>query len=162
MFVGLMRWVWHLMCKFAFLQSPYQWSYIIHSDEVEFRWTGNKLFLPGDANLQVGEVYNRYMAGDMAHYYSGSGSKSRRASGSQPLYSMSLELYVDKLKVPIIVVYTHSFFYLIFMQFIFPQNLSKATLSTSIRKRSAITTESENVPLQKRHANMAVGGKDST
>ena len=133
----------------------------MHSDEVEFCWTGNKLFLPGDANLQVGEVYNRYMTGDMAHYYSGSGSKTRRASGSQPLYSMALELYVDKLKVPVIVVYTRNFL-LNLTQFIRRQNLSKVTLSTSIRKRSATTTESENVPLQKRHANITVGGKNST
>ena len=40
------------------------------SDEVEFRWTGNKLFLPGDANKPVGEVYNTYVTGDMARYYS--------------------------------------------------------------------------------------------
>ena len=55
--------------------------------------------MPNPTNLQVGEVYNRYMTGDMVHYYSSSGSKTRRASGSQPLYSMALELYVDKLKV---------------------------------------------------------------
>jgi hypothetical protein len=69
------------------------------SDEVEFRWTGNKLFLPGDANLQVGEVYNRYMTGEMAHYYSGPSSRTKKAAGSQPPFSMAVELYVDKLKV---------------------------------------------------------------
>ena len=69
------------------------------SDEVEFRSTGNKLFLPGDANLQVGEVYNRYMTGEMAHYYSGSSSRTKKAAGSQPPFSMAVELYVDKLKV---------------------------------------------------------------
>ena len=60
---------------------------------------GSKLFLPGDVNLQVSEVYNRYMTGDMAHYYSGSSLRTKKAAGSQLPFLMAVELYVDKLKV---------------------------------------------------------------
>ena len=42
---------------------------IVNSDEVEFHWAGNKLFLPGDANWAVGDIYNTYLTGEMAHYY---------------------------------------------------------------------------------------------
>lgn len=72
---------------------------MIQSDEVEFRWTGNKLFLPGDANRTVGEVYNTYLTGDMAHFYSAVGSTTKKASGSKPQFSMAVELYIDKPKV---------------------------------------------------------------
>ena len=75
---------------------------IIYSDEVEFRWTGNKLFLPGDANKPVGEVYDTYLTGDMAHFYSASGTATKttkKAAGSQPQFSMAVELYIDKPKV---------------------------------------------------------------
>lgn len=71
-----------------------------NSDEVEFRWAGNKLFLPGDANRAVGDIYNTYLTGDMAHYYAAPGtSKAKKATGAQPQFSMALELYIDKPKV---------------------------------------------------------------
>lgn len=73
--------------------------HMVQSDEVEFRWTGNKLFLPGDANRPVGEVYNTYLTGDMAHFYSAVGSTTKKASGSKPQFSMAVELYIDKPKV---------------------------------------------------------------
>jgi len=73
--------------------------YMVQSDEVEFRWTGNKLFLPGDANRPIGEGYNTYLTGDMAHFYSTVGSSTKRASDSKPQLSMAVELYIDKPKV---------------------------------------------------------------
>jgi len=73
--------------------------YMVQSDEVEFCWTGNKLFLPGDANRPIGEVYNTYLTGDMAHFYSAVGSSTKKASGSKPQFSMAVELYIDKPKV---------------------------------------------------------------
>lgn len=71
----------------------------VNSDEVEFRWTGNKLFLPGDANRSVGDIYNTYLTGDMAHYYAAPGPSTKKAAGTQPQFSMALELYIDKPKV---------------------------------------------------------------
>ena len=68
------------------------------SDEVEFRWSGNKIFLPGDASRTVGEVYSVYQTGDMAHFYA-SGERTKKASSAHPQYSMALELYIDKPKV---------------------------------------------------------------
>jgi len=86
---------------------------VIHRDEVEFRWTGNKLFLPGDVNKLVGEVYDTYLTGDMAHFYSASGTNTKttkKAAGLQPQFSMAVELYIDKLKVSCLVCGIHFFF----------------------------------------------------
>jgi len=69
------------------------------SDEVEFRWAGNKLFLPGDVNKPVGEVYNTYLTGDMARYYSAPTPSTKKAAGLQPQFLMALELYIDQPKV---------------------------------------------------------------
>ena len=78
----------------TYLHAPH-----VQRDEVEFRWTGNKLFLPGDANRTVGEVYNTYLTGNMAHFYSAVGPTTKKASGSKPQFSMAVELYIDKPKV---------------------------------------------------------------
>ncbi|KAF8901850.1 kinase-like domain-containing protein [Gymnopilus junonius] len=67
-------------------------------DEVEFRWAGNKLFLPGDVNKPVGEVYDTYLTGDMARYYSAPAPTTKKAAGSQPQFLMALELYIDQPK----------------------------------------------------------------
>lgn len=72
---------------------------MVFSDEVEFRWSGNKIFLPGDASRTVGEVYTLYQTGDMAHFYASSGSRAKKASSAHPQYTMALELYIDKPKV---------------------------------------------------------------
>ena len=73
---------------------------IVNGDEVEFRWVGNKLFLPGDANQAVGDIYNTYLTGEMAHYYAVPGaSTAKKAASARPQFSMALELYIDKPKV---------------------------------------------------------------
>lgn len=61
---------------------------------------GNKIFLPGDVNKPVGKVYNTYLTGDMAHFYSAPATATKKAAGSQPQFLMALELYVDQPKVP--------------------------------------------------------------
>ena len=71
----------------------------VNSDEVKFCWMGNKLFLPGDVNWLVGDIYNMYLTGDMAHYYAAPGPSTKKAAGTQPQFSMALELYIDKPKV---------------------------------------------------------------
>jgi len=43
-----------------------------------------------------------YLTGDMAHFYSALGTTAKttkKAAGSQPQYSMAVELYIDKPKV---------------------------------------------------------------
>jgi hypothetical protein len=72
-------------------------------EEVEFCWTGNKIFLPGTANLTVGEVYAMYRTGDMAYFYSSPDARTKKAAGSQPQFSMALELYIDKPKVSLLI-----------------------------------------------------------
>ncbi|KAF8908220.1 kinase-like domain-containing protein [Gymnopilus junonius] len=112
------------------------------NEEVEFQWMGNKLFLPGDANLQVGEVYNRYMTGKMAHYYSGPSSRTKRAAGSQLPFSMAVKLYVDKVK------FTQCH-----------KALTQAAAVTAVRKRSAMATEIDGTPLQKHLMGVPTGGR---
>ena len=67
----------------------------IRRDEVEFRWAGNKLFLPGTANNTVGEVYNLYQTGEMALYYQPE-AHIKKAAGARPQFEMALEIYIDK------------------------------------------------------------------
>jgi hypothetical protein len=74
-------------------------SYYLIRDEVEFRWAGNKRFLPGTANDQVGNVYNAYMTGDMGLYYASTQARSKKSTASKNQYSMALELYIDKPQV---------------------------------------------------------------
>lgn len=70
---------------------------ILYRDEVEFQWAGNKLFLPGTVNNNVGTVYAEYLTGDMGLFYGPADtSKAKRASGAKPQFMMSLELYIDK------------------------------------------------------------------
>ncbi|KAG5649206.1 hypothetical protein H0H81_005424, partial [Sphagnurus paluster] len=65
-------------------------------DEVEFRWSGNKVFLPNTANNTVGQVYMEYLTGDMAAFYTQPEAKGKRGSGPKNQLTMALELYVDK------------------------------------------------------------------
>ncbi|KAF8810882.1 hypothetical protein BYT27DRAFT_7209052 [Phlegmacium glaucopus] len=86
-----------------------------------------------------GYVYNRYLTGDMAHYYSTPGSSTKKAAGSQPQFSMALELYIDKPKFTLRRRST----------------LNQGTptqASMAARKRSATTTEVDGIPLNKCHA----------
>ena len=66
---------------------------------MEFRWSGNKIFLPNTANNTVGQVYMEYLTGDMAAFYTQPEAKGRRGSGPKNQLIMALELYVDKLAV---------------------------------------------------------------
>ena len=63
------------------------------SSEVDFRWAGNKLFLPGTSNNTIGAVYKEYQTGEMAAYYSPNDAKVKKALKNQ--LSMALELYVN-------------------------------------------------------------------
>jgi len=64
------------------------------SSEVDFRWAGNKLFLPGTSNNTIGTVYKEYQTGEMAAYYSPNDAKVKKALKNQ--LSMALELYVNQ------------------------------------------------------------------
>ncbi|KAF8963109.1 kinase-like domain-containing protein [Flammula alnicola] len=115
-------------------------------DEVEFRWAGNKIFLPGTANNTVGEVYNLYQTGEMALYYQ-SETRTKKAAGSRPQFEMALEIYIDK---PAFVIRKRKLL----------QAVAFNNSSIPGRKRSATTSEyREDVPHQKRHASAyAVSG----
>lgn len=68
-----------------------------YRDEVEFRWSGNKVFLPGAATNTVGNVYKEYQTGDMALFYSPADPKTKKAAaGLKNQMLMALELYVDR------------------------------------------------------------------
>ncbi|EDR07665.1 uncharacterized protein LACBIDRAFT_327547 [Laccaria bicolor S238N-H82] len=109
-------------------------------DEVEFRWAGNKRFLPGTVNDQVGNVYNAYMTGDMGLYYASNEARSKKSTAPKNQYFMALELYIDK------------------PRFIQRRNNGGSSpdisKSISVRKRSATATllTGEDIPQQKRHA----------
>jgi len=64
--------------------------------EVEFRWAGNKIFLPGTVNNTVGQVYNEYMTGEMALYYALDNPKAKRSTTPKNQFLMALELYINK------------------------------------------------------------------
>ncbi|KAF8664631.1 hypothetical protein AX14_006707 [Amanita brunnescens Koide BX004] len=61
-------------------------------DEVELRFSQNRIFLPGTQNLTVGEIHEMYMTGDFASIYV-TGHRSMSIKGP----TLFLELYVDKL-----------------------------------------------------------------
>jgi hypothetical protein len=77
----------------AFMMFKYLHSFI--RDEVEFRWSGNKVFLPGTVNNTVGVVFKEYLTGDMALYYSMNEPKAKK-TGMKNQLTMALELYIDK------------------------------------------------------------------
>ncbi|KAF8886423.1 kinase-like domain-containing protein [Gymnopilus junonius] len=120
-------------------------------DEVEFRWAGNKLFLPGDVNKPVGEVYDTYLTGDMARYYSAPAPTTKKAAGSQPQFLMALELYIDQPKFMARRRDTMSF-----SNRGAPAH-SSTNITTTFRKRSATATEI-NDTLRKRHTVSNEGG----
>ncbi|KIM35059.1 hypothetical protein M413DRAFT_79793 [Hebeloma cylindrosporum] len=66
----------------------------LQRSEVDFRWAGNKLFLPGTSNNTIGAVYKEYQTGEMAAYYSPNDAKVKKALKNQ--LSMALELYVNQ------------------------------------------------------------------
>lgn len=63
-------------------------------DEVEFRWSGNKVFHPGTQNETIGTAFKEYMTGDMALFYVNKSSSNHKGRKNQP--EMALELYIDK------------------------------------------------------------------
>ena len=89
---------WSSFRKFnTFSQRPN--VLICFSEEVEFRWAGNKLFHPGDENKTVGEVYKTYLTGEMAQFYAAPTPGTKKAASAQPQLLMALELYIDQPKV---------------------------------------------------------------
>jgi hypothetical protein len=62
---------------------------------VEFRFSGNKMFLLGTQNLTVGEVFQQYMTGDQVMFYMPPDKKSKATKGP----ALYLEVFIDKLLV---------------------------------------------------------------
>lgn len=170
MYAGLMIKEWHFFHKY-FIEYSFLaiWSDIpiYFSEEVEFRWAGNKLFLPGDVNKPVGKVYNTYLTGDMACFYSAPAPATKKAAGFQPQLLMVLELYVDQPKVLIQVIPQSDnkiwpIYSLSLIQFMlwqrntnqgtsgFGQPSATGNITTMLRKQSATATELDN-PLLKCH-----------
>jgi len=132
---------------------------VVHGDEVEFRWTGNKVFLPGDVDKLVGKVYDTYLMGDMAHFYSASGTNTKttkKAAGSQPQFSMAVELYIDKLKVSCLVCSIHFFS---MFNILYSLCFNNALLITLISESRALQSQVESAPINKCHAILHKGGK---
>ena len=65
-------------------------------DDVEFRWSGNKVFLPGMQKDTVRNVYLKYMTGEVSTYY---GTNDHSNKGKKNQLQMALELYIDKPQV---------------------------------------------------------------
>lgn len=125
-------------------------------DEVEFRWSGNKVFLPNTANNTVGQVYMEYLTGDMAAFYTQPEAKGKRGSGPKNQLTMALELYVDKPRVRQSFLNLRLILFICFFQFMIRLRTFQAG-----RKRSATTTSllGEDVPGPKRHAVIPGDGK---
>ena len=66
-------------------------------DEVELRWSGNKVFHLGTRNGTIGAAFKEYMTGDMALFYGN--NLSRNNTGRKKQQEMPLELYIDKVAV---------------------------------------------------------------
>ncbi|KAF6765683.1 kinase-like domain-containing protein [Ephemerocybe angulata] len=64
-------------------------------DEVQMRFAGNKVIAPEYENGTIGEIYEKYMTGDMGTFYGASEPKGR-ASGAKPQFRMHMELFIDK------------------------------------------------------------------
>ncbi|KAF5332096.1 hypothetical protein D9611_008102 [Ephemerocybe angulata] len=64
-------------------------------DEVQMRFAGNKVISPEYENGTIGEIYEKYMTGDMGTFYGASEPKGR-ASGAKPQFRMYMELFIDK------------------------------------------------------------------
>ena len=79
-----------------------------YSDDVEFRFAGNKVFRNGTQNLKVGEVYKEYMTGDLGTFYGQ--TELKRTSGGKlgTMPTMALELYIDRIAVCIVFRFWHS------------------------------------------------------
>lgn len=54
-------------------------------------------------NNTVGEAYSQYQTGEMAIFYGPEGRPPKKASGARHQYEMSVELYIDKPAVSLLI-----------------------------------------------------------
>lgn len=109
------------------------------SSEVDFRWAGNKLFLPGTSNNTIGTVYKEYQTGKMAAYYSPHDAKVKKALKNQ--LSMALELYVNQPAVSrndSVIHWQHTHYY--------PSSLLNASIRQEPSSNRLLKVESEVPP----------------